>query len=81
MLKLRLEPAMRPGTKAPARLGAATGRYARKKELAGPRAIVRRREADMATEVWGLVERRVGGELVGGRCGVGTDWGEGRELN
>jgi hypothetical protein len=53
VLKLRLEAAITPGTKAPARLEAATGRYARKKLVEGPRAMVRRREVD-AMASWDL---------------------------
>jgi hypothetical protein len=72
VLKLRLEPAMTPGTKTAARLGA-TGRQARKKLLEGERARERRREVEaMAIEVQGM-GRRVVKLAMGGRRAIGVD--------
>ncbi len=68
VLKLRLEPAIRPGTTAALARDGATGRYARKKVWVGPRTATRRREAeDMASPSRVRVEScklsAVGGQL------------------
>lgn len=56
MLKLRLEPATRPGTKEALARAGATGRFARKKDFEGPaRAAIRSREVEDIFRIYLLV--------------------------